>query len=120
MAAHITTQDDAALLAWATEALAKATGSVTDAVTRLHVAALNGDLAVLRALASRLGVAAEAGALVLEAGGSVGTSALARSIALAAALARHYKRPYTPVLPPPNLSHLPQLDAALPAVLCAA
>ena len=86
---------------------------------RALAAAIRHQLPVVGTGGASMGIAAEAGALVVEAGGSVGTSTLARSIALAAALARHWKKPYIPILPPPNVALLPLLDAALPAVLCA-
>ena len=65
-----------------------------------------------------LGMAAEAGALLLEVSGSVGTTSHTRAIAVACALARHWGRPaYTPALKPPELAPLPLLDALLPAFL---
>ena len=64
-----------------------------------------------------LGIAVEAGATLLQLSGSVSTTAESRAIAAAAALARHWKLPYTPKLPTPETDPLPILDAILPLAL---
>jgi len=66
---------------------------------------------------SGLGLAVEAGAHVLSLSGSVATTADSRAIAAAAALARYWRLPFTPRLPPPQLAVLPVLDAVLPVIL---
>lgn len=49
--------------------------------------------------------------------GSVSTTADSRAIAAAAALARHWRRPFTPQLPPAETAILPCLDSILPVLL---
>jgi hypothetical protein len=64
-----------------------------------------------------LGIAVESGANLLQLSGSVSTTSDSRAMAAAAALARHWRVPFTPQLPAPDLQVLPVLDAALPATL---
>ena len=64
-----------------------------------------------------LGQAVAAGGLLLQLSGSVATTAESRSIAAAAALARHWRLGYSPRWPAAETQFLPVLDATLPAVL---
>ncbi|EOD40881.1 hypothetical protein EMIHUDRAFT_222267 [Emiliania huxleyi CCMP1516] len=81
------------------------------------LAAAAAGLPVVGTGGSSLGEAARMGVSVLEAGGSVGTTPRSRAVAAAAALAAHWRLPYSVQLPPPQLGLGPVLDATLPVTL---
>ena len=80
-------------------------------------AAAAAQIPVLGTGGTALGLATEMGALLLQTSGSVATVASMRAMTAVGALARYWRVVYQPMLPPPQPSVLPILDAALPAVI---